>query len=270
MPLTNKWSIRLSEDKTPYVFVNDIRHSKSGKYYSNILRAETGEFKKRMAIKLIFNPGAEGRRDHCFFQSSKYDWSASNGPFKEIVAAENEQQWAAKCNKAIEYLKNQDASKESQASQASASKDSQPVLMNDNGNSKRKASSLVEQLTPVASTKKKCGRENFVEEKELEYQRRAKECEVDGQFYVPVGKIELPPADRMIRKVDEIFLAQLKANMESNPNGSYEPLYLLVKDLDRTENFSKSCIDSYHYEVLGGTHNLLATKQLLEKHPDSK
>jgi hypothetical protein len=74
----------------------------------------------------------------------------------------------------------------------------------------------------------------------------------------------------MIRKVDEIFLAQLKENMESNPNGSYEPLYLLVKDLDRTENFSKSCINSYHYEVLGGTHNLLATKQLLEKHPDSK
>ena len=124
---------------------------------------------------MIFNPGAEGRRDHCFFQTSKYDWSASNGPFREIVAAENEQQWAAKCNQAIEYLKNQDASKECQAG---ASKDSQPVLTNDNGNSKRKASSLVEQLTPVASTKKKCGGENFVEEKELEYQRRAKECEV--------------------------------------------------------------------------------------------
>ena len=57
--------------------------------------------------------------------------------------------------------------------------------------------------------------------------------------------------------------------MESNPNGSYEPLYLLAKDVDATGNFSKSCIDRYNYEVLGGTHNLLATKQLLEEHPDS-
>ncbi|XP_028418166.1 uncharacterized protein LOC114544666 [Dendronephthya gigantea] len=128
------------------------------------------------------------------------------------------------------------------------------------------SSSLVEQLsTPL--TKKKCQDE---EAKELQYQTRAKECEVDEQFYVPVGNIELPPADRMIRKVDEIFLAQLKANMESNPNGSYEPLYLLVKGLNRKENFSKSDVSSYQYEVLGGTHNLLATKQLLEKHPDSE
>jgi hypothetical protein len=51
MPATNKWSIRVSEDKA-YVFVNDIRHSKGGKDYSNILRAETGEFKKHMAIKV--------------------------------------------------------------------------------------------------------------------------------------------------------------------------------------------------------------------------
>ncbi|XP_028419073.1 uncharacterized protein LOC114544709 [Dendronephthya gigantea] len=264
-----KWSIRVNEDKA-YVFVNGIRPSKNSVEYSHVLRAEVGKFKNRVAVKLIFVRGADGKREHCFFSTGKYDWSASNGLFREIVATENEQQWAAKCNEAIEKLEKQDCANDGQDQQnQGGSKDSEPVLITNEDeaiNLKRGSSSLVEQLsTPL--TKKKCQDE---EAKELQYQTRAKECEVDEQFYVPVGNIELPPADRMIRKVDEIFLAQLKENMESNPNGSYEPLYLLVKGLNRKENISKSDVSSYQYEVLGGTHNLLATKQLLEKHPDSE
>ena len=80
----------------------------------------------------------------------------------------------------------------------------------------------------------------------------------------------MPPAHRMIRKVDPVFLDQLKTNMEKNPNGACEPLFLMVKGVERKELFSKSKINDYHYEVLGGTHNVLATKQLCEEHPDQQ
>lgn len=83
-----------------------------------------------------------------------------------------------------------------------------------------------------------------------------------------VTQVEIPPATRMIRRVDEVFLAQLKANMEKHPKGSYEPLYLCVKGLKNKEEFSQGKINDYVYEVLGGTHNVLATKELSGKHPE--
>ena len=92
---------------------------------------------------------------------------------------------------------------------------------------------------------------------------------LDGQFYIPVENIKLPSPNRMIRQVDEQFLEKLKKNMERHPNGSYEPLYLVIKDIRKKEDFSKDNVDRYNYEVLGGTHNVLATQQMLEKHPDS-
>ena len=48
---SHMWSIKVSEDKA-YVFVNDIHHTRSGKDYLNVLRAEKGEFKNRAAIKV--------------------------------------------------------------------------------------------------------------------------------------------------------------------------------------------------------------------------
>ena len=93
---------------------------------------------------------------------------------------------------------------------------------------------------------------------------------LDGLFYVWVSQIDLPPPTRMIRRVEDVFLAQLQVNMEKNPNGSYEPLYLYVKDLETKLEFSVNNLNEYRYEVLGGTHNVLATKKLFEKHPDQK
>ena len=89
-------------------------------------------------------------------------------------------------------------------------------------------------------------------------------------FYVPIKQIVAPPSNRMIRKVDETFLVQLTQNMENHPNGSYEPLYLYVKNVDSQTEFEKDKIGSYEYEVLGGTHNVLATRKLSEKYPEKK
>lgn len=71
----------------------------------------------------------------------------------------------------------------------------------------------------------------------------------------------------MIRKVDDLFLAKLKENMEKTPNGSYEPLYLSVKNIQNKQEFSPRKVNDYKYEVLGGTHNVLATKDLKKKAP---
>ena len=80
-------------------------------------------------------------------------------------------------------------------------------------------------------------------------------------------QIELPPATRMIRQVDEVFKVQLKENMLKNPNGSYEPLCLSVKGLENKSKFSTHNIGTYKFEVLGGTHNVLATQELFANDP---
>ena len=53
-------------------------------------------------------------------------------------------------------------------------------------------------------------------------------------------QVQLPPMQRMIRKVDELFLSQLIINMEKHPNGAYEPLFLLVKDLKSKVDFNSN------------------------------
>ena len=81
-------------------------------------------------------------------------------------------------------------------------------------------------------------------------------------------QVQLPPMQRMIRKVDELFLSQLIINMEKHPNGAYEPLFLLVKDLKSKVDFNSNEVNSYKYEVLAGTHNVLAAISLSEKYPE--
>ena len=92
----------------------------------------------------------------------------------------------------------------------------------------------------------------------------------DGQFYIPVNNIEIPEKSRMLREVDELFLSQLKASMEENLNGAYEPVFLKVKGMENKANFDKSKVTEYQYEVLGGTHNCLAANELAEKYPELK
>jgi len=54
MPSVPKWSLKIAEDKV-YLFVNGARHSKDGQNYLEVVRAELGEFKNRVAIKVGMN-----------------------------------------------------------------------------------------------------------------------------------------------------------------------------------------------------------------------
>ena len=82
-----------------------------------------------------------------------------------------------------------------------------------------------------------------------------------------VDQVDLPPPSRLLRNVDEKFLQMLVKEMEDNPYGTHEPLCLHIKNFSK-EEFQTSRITEYKYEVLGGTHNVLATKNLHKKYPD--
>ena len=79
----------------------------------------------------------------------------------------------------------------------------------------------------------------------------------------------MPPRSRQIRAVDDCFLKQLICNMEEQPCGNYEALFVLVKDIQNKADFKIENFEEYEYEVLGGTHVMLATKHLHEKFPDN-
>ena len=55
--------------------------------------------------------------------------------------------------------------------------------------------------------------------------------------------------------------------MDENLHGAHEPLYLHIKNCTKDE-FDLVKISDYKYEVLGGTHNALATKELRKKYPE--
>ena len=69
--------------------------------------------------------------------------------------------------------------------------------------------------------------------------------------------------------MDKHFLAKLAANIENQPLGSYEPLFVLAKGVGSVAEFDKGRLQEYEYEVLGGTHLTLATKQLHQKFPNN-
>ena len=85
--------------------------------------------------------------------------------------------------------------------------------------------------------------------------------------FIPIKKLILPPRNRQIREVDEGFLKQLIKNMEDQPAGNYEALFLAVKGTKKKEEFNIEKVAEYDYEVLGGIHVTLATKHLHEKFP---
>ena len=80
----------------------------------------------------------------------------------------------------------------------------------------------------------------------------------------------MPPKLRQIRTVDDTFLKQLIQSMEELPSGNYEALFVLVRGIRMKEEFQTDKLEEYEYEVLGGTHVMLASKHLHQKYPDNQ
>ena len=85
---------------------------------------------------------------------------------------------------------------------------------------------------------------------------------------VNIAQCQIPPPQRLLRKVDEIFVERLKDQLKADPTGpGVPPLALLCIDETTTERFREDLIQQYRYEVLGGLHSVEARKKLLEDHP---
>ena len=85
---------------------------------------------------------------------------------------------------------------------------------------------------------------------------------------IPIAKCKAPPKERLLRKVDEIFVSSLKEQLKSDPIGpGVPPVALLCTDVVCCEEFSLRLTPQYSYEVLGGLHSITAKRQLLEEYP---
>ena len=89
--------------------------------------------------------------------------------------------------------------------------------------------------------------------------------------FIPIEKLGLPVrSSRQFRRVNEAFVDTLKEQLLKEPSGSHGCLFVVVKGMESKETFDPAKKDAYDYEVLGGTHLMLATKKLHTEHPENK
>ena len=89
--------------------------------------------------------------------------------------------------------------------------------------------------------------------------------------FIPIDKLGLPVRpSRQFRRVNNAFVESLTQELLKEPFGSYGCLFVVAKGIDKKETFDPAKKDAYDYEVLGGTHLMLATKQLHAQDPENK
>lgn len=89
-----------------------------------------------------------------------------------------------------------------------------------------------------------------------------------GVFELPVTCLVQPEKQRLIRSLDEKFLANLKEQILNDPSGPGVPP-VACNCLDVQQDYSERLRDVYKYEVLGGHHTSTARAQLHEEQPDN-
>ena len=84
---------------------------------------------------------------------------------------------------------------------------------------------------------------------------------------VSIEQCQIPPPQRLLQKVDEIFVESLKDQLKAEPTEPGVPLLALLCIVETsTERFREDLVQQYRYEVLGGLHSVEARK-LLEDYP---
>ena len=87
---------------------------------------------------------------------------------------------------------------------------------------------------------------------------------------IPVKQMCLPVRpSRQFRRVNEQFVEDLTQELLNEPCGSYGCLFLVPKNISNKDEFDLHKTGCYEYEVLGGTHLLLATKKINEQFPEN-
>ncbi len=84
-----------------------------------------------------------------------------------------------------------------------------------------------------------------------------------GLLDILVNNCEEPPASRLRRRVDPVFVDALKTRLKENSTGiGIPPLAVACKDVRTKELFQERLKDVYRYEVHGGVHGIKARQVL--------
>ncbi|XP_070534462.1 uncharacterized protein [Ptychodera flava] len=122
---------------------------------------------------------------------------------------------------------------------------------------KRKLTSATDSVSAVTLKRQ------YVEEPKSDVQTRVQQA-FCGHFTISVRTLEC--GNQQIRKRDDQFLKQLVKSMEDYRDEAYQPLCLSVRDLLDTSQFDGTKVNGYAYDVIGGQHTLLATRELAKRH----
>ena len=78
-----------------------------------------------------------------------------------------------------------------------------------------------------------------------------------GYYELPVTSLVEPAHERLLRKVDELFVERLKDAMLANPSTDTAPIVGLVV-LPPGEEFEEAKLFTYQYETIGGNNSRVA------------
>ena len=84
-----------------------------------------------------------------------------------------------------------------------------------------------------------------------------------GLLNIKIKNCDQPPKDRLLRKVDHVFVKSLKKRLKEDNSGiGIPPLAVVCKDVPRVDKFEERLKDVYRYEVNGGLHGIRARREL--------
>ncbi|KAJ8048723.1 hypothetical protein HOLleu_01154 [Holothuria leucospilota] len=85
-----------------------------------------------------------------------------------------------------------------------------------------------------------------------------------GSARIPTAHLKL---GTQLRQIREPFVVELMAKMTEFPGHFYQPLCVIIDNLDDSSHFKETNASGYHYSVIGGCHNYSAAKRLNQMYP---
>jgi hypothetical protein len=87
-----------------------------------------------------------------------------------------------------------------------------------------------------------------------------------GLYELLLSTIIIPPKERLLRKVDALFLQSLTKRIKEDPSGvGIPPLAVMCTNISQPSKFEERLKDVYKYEVHGGIHSYTARQQLISE-----
>ena len=92
--------------------------------------------------------------------------------------------------------------------------------------------------------------------------------QIVGSMKLSVTVLDEPSPSRLLRKIDTVFVENLKRRLQNDPNGpGVPPVAVSCKSVAKKELFKERLKNVYRYEVHGGLHGVKARQSLLDENP---